>query len=62
MSKEVRMYTFFSDASDGGCKVRSLVPLLITLWFIQTIIKCILCVKHWITNVAVNDVRKQENG
>ena len=29
--KEVRIYTSFSDASDGGCRVGSLVPLLITL-------------------------------
>ena len=31
MGKEVRMYTSFSDTSDGGIKVRSLVPLFITL-------------------------------
>ena len=27
MGEEVRMYTSFSDASDGCCKVRSLEPL-----------------------------------
>ena len=28
VDKEVRIYTSFSDASDGGCRVRFLVPPL----------------------------------
>ena len=28
IGKEVRIYTSFSDASDGGCRVRSLVPVI----------------------------------
>ena len=38
MGKEVRIYTSFSDASDGGCRVRSLVPLFISLCYIHTTI------------------------
>ena len=36
MGKEVRICTSFSDSSDGSGRVRSLVPLFITLWILQT--------------------------
>ena len=36
MSKEVRIYTSFSNSSDGCCNVRTLVPLLLTLCGIRT--------------------------
>ena len=32
MSKEARIYTSFSNSTDGCCSVRTLVPLLLTLW------------------------------
>ena len=36
MSKEVRIYASFSNSSDGGCSVRTLVPLLHTICLFVT--------------------------
>jgi len=40
MGKEVRIYTSFSDASDGCCRVRSLVPLFINLCVFVSSLEC----------------------
>ena len=46
MGKEVRIYTSFSDASDGCCRVRSLVPLLVTIWVSTRRERVVTCVTN----------------
>ena len=64
MGKEVRIYTFFSNASHGCCRVRSLVPLFISLWmylsFVQSGIRERGTSKHkFFSNVLDRLTRRQ---